>query len=435
MTRAPNVLIVLADQLRGQALGCAGDPNVRSPSFDRLAAEGVLVERAFTTNPVCTPARAALLTGRYPHTTGLIHNNLRLPEAEVTFAEVLRERGYATGYIGKWHLDGEERPGFVPPGPRRQGFDYWAAFNRGHRYWDSIYYRDTAEPIHQDGYEPDYQTDLALEFIRGHREGPFCLFLSWGPPHTPLDPPEAYRAPYDPGRLELRSNVPPAEAPRAGEELAGYYGHIAALDANLGRLLDELDRLGLAGRTLVVATSDHGDLLGSHGRYRKGSPLEESIRVPLLLRWPGEGRPAGGEHESPPARGRPDVLAASVDLAPTVLGLCGAPIPPGVQGRDLSPWLRGFDGPGGAAGPADGPQAVYLEGRMGRPDEWRAIRTRRHLLATDLDGTATHLFDLEADPYELTNLAGAPAAAAVEAALLRQLQELAGATGDARARI
>ena len=171
MTRAPNVLIVLADQLRGQALGCAGDPNVRSPSFDRLAAEGVLVERAFTTNPVCTPARAALLTGRYPHTTGLIHNNLRLPEAEVTFAEVLRERGYATGYIGKWHLDGEERPGFVPPGPRRQGFDYWAAFNRGHRHWDSIYYRDTAEPIHEGGYEPDYQTDLALEFIRGHREG------------------------------------------------------------------------------------------------------------------------------------------------------------------------------------------------------------------------------------------------------------------------
>jgi arylsulfatase A-like enzyme len=414
----PNVLILLPDQLRAQALHCAADPNVQSPHFDRLAAEGVQVRHSLTTNPVCTPARAALLTGRYPHATGLIHNNLRLPEEEITFAEVLRDQGYATGYIGKWHLDGEERPGFVPPGPRRQGFDYWAAFNRGHRYWDSVYFRDTPEPIHQSGYEPDYQTDLALEFVRAHRDRPFCLVLAWGPPHTPLTPPDHDRALYDPQRLELRPNVPPEEAARAREELAGYYGHITALDRNAGRLLDELDRLGLASRTLVVLTSDHGDLLGSHGLYRKGSPLEESARVPLLLRWP-DGLPAGYEA---------DVLAASVDLMPTLLALCGAPVPERVQGRDLSTWLRGA----GAAPGQEAPDAVYLEGRMGRPEEWRAIRTRRHLLAVEVrePAAARYLFDLEADPYQQRNLAGAPQVAQVEVALMGRLRALARETGD-----
>ncbi|MGH2370964.1 MAG: sulfatase-like hydrolase/transferase, partial [Chloroflexota bacterium] len=233
-------------------------------------------------------------------------------------------------------------------------------------------------------------------------------------PHTPLNPPEAYRARYDPARLALRPNVPPQDEAQAREELAGYYGHISALDVHLGRLLDDLERLGMAARTLVVFTSDHGDLLGSHGLYRKGSPLEESSRVPLLLRWP-DGLPAGS---------RPDVLAASVDIAPTLLSLCGAPVPPGVQGHDLSPWLRAEGGEPG------GPDAVYLEGRMGTPAEWRAVRTRRHMLATDARGEPAYLFDLDTDPYQMTNLAGATAGAAAQATLLQQLQELAAATGD-----
>lgn len=412
----PNILLILPDQWRGQALACApapaGDPNVRTPHLDRLAAGGTIVAHACTTDPVCTPARASLLTGRYPHTTGVTRNQIRLPPQEITFAEVLRSRGYATGYVGKWHLDGEDTPGFVPPGPRRHGFDYWAAFNRGHRYWGSIYFRDSPEPLHQDAYEPDYQTDLALDFIRAHRAHPFCLVLAWGPPHTPLNPPPQYAALYDAARLQVRPNVPPEEAARARQELVGYYGHCTALDAHVGRLLDELDHVGITGRTLVVFTSDHGDLLGSHGRYRKGSPLEESARVPLLLCWP-DGLPAGR---------RAAAVAASVDLAPTLLSLCGAAAPPAVQGQDLSPVLRGESQPDGTA--------VYLEGRLGRADEWRAVRTRRHLLAANLDGTTTHLYDLQADPYQLRNLAGTPAAAALESDLRGHLRELGRSTGD-----
>ncbi len=422
----PNVLIIVADQLRAPALGCGGDANVKSPHFDRLAAEGVMAANSFSTDPVCTPARAALLTGRYPHTVGMMVNHVRLSEKEVTFAHVLRDRGYATGYIGKWHLDGDGKPGFVPPGPRRQGFDYWAGFNRGHDYWTSTYYRDTDEPIQPGGYEPDYQTDLALEFIRTHHRSPFCLMLSWGPPHTPLNPPDDYRAQYDPARMTLRPNVPHDGAARVRADLTGYYGHISALDTHLGRLLAELDRTGIAGNTLVVLTSDHGDMLGSHGLTGKRWPYEESVRVPLLFRWPG-GLPAGRVTE---------VLASSVDFAPTLLSLSGAAVPSAAQGRDLAPWIRGDDG-GGL-----GPEAVYLEGMLDHPDavpperrreapsEWRAIRTHRHLLAVDLAGRPVYLFDLQADPYQQENLARSPEARHVLDGLLRELHARARSAGD-----
>jgi arylsulfatase A-like enzyme len=163
-----------------------------------------------------------MLTCRYPHTTGVINNNIRIPETEVTIAKVLKETGYRTGYIGKWHLDGEDKPGFVPPGARRQGFDYWAGFNRGHRYDDSIYFRDTESPIHEKRYEPDYQTDLALDFIRTNNEHPFCLFLSWGPPHTPLIPPEPYGGMYRQEDVILRPNVPDKVKEQAADEIARY---------------------------------------------------------------------------------------------------------------------------------------------------------------------------------------------------------------------
>ncbi|MBA2277648.1 MAG: sulfatase, partial [Chloroflexia bacterium] len=295
----PNLLILYPDQWRADALGCAGDPVVQTPYLDRLAAEGARFTHAFVANPVCTPSRGSFMTGRYPHTTGVTHNQAPLPDEEVCFAECLAAEGYHTGYIGKWHLDGAARPGFVPP-ERRHGWQYWAAFNRGHRYVDGVYFRDDPdELLTAPGFEPDHQTDLAIDFLEAsaNRDEPFCLLLAWGPPHTPLDPPVRHRATYDPQRIPLPASVPAPVADLARRERAAYYGLISALDDNVGRLLGTLDRLGLTGNTIVLFTSDHGDLIGEHGLFRKTVPYDEATRVPCIVRWPAH-VPAGVERDA-----------------------------------------------------------------------------------------------------------------------------------------
>lgn len=424
----PNLLIVYPDQWRADALGCAGDPVVRTPHLDRLAREGLRCTHAFVANPVCTPSRGSLMTGRYPHATGVTRNNIALPADAVCFAEPLAAVGYRTGYIGKWHLDGEARPGFVPP-ERRHGWGYWAAFNRGHRYHDGVYFRDTPEELPAPGFEPDHQTDLAIGFLDAAAatpEQPFCLLLAWGPPHTPLEPPERHRHTYDPAAIPLPASVPPEVADVARRERALYYGLCSALDDNVGRLLAALDRLGLAEETLVLFTSDHGDSLGEHGRFRKTIPYDEATRVPCLARWPGR----------VPAGATTGALWHSVDVAPTLLALCGAPTPAETQGRDLSAVLTGA-----GAGPR---QEVYMAGRLKRDnaweglsqpthrlaDRWRALRTPDHLLATDLTGEVYLLFDLRRDPLALENLAGRPEAREVQEELLARLRAEARALRD-----
>ncbi len=410
----PNLLILYADQWRGSALACAGDPVVRTPALDGLAAQGVRVPHAYTVNPLCTPSRSSLVTARYPHATGVIGNNIRLPEAEVGFAQVLAAAGYRTGYIGKWHLDGEEKPGFVPPGPRRHGFEYWAAFNRGHEYYAPVYYRDQDSPIASDAYEPDLQTDLAAAFLEHPDPRPFCLLVAWGPPHTPLVPPPHTAGMYREQDMPLPPSVPGPEAARARRERAAYFGLISSLDRDVGRLLLSLQRSGRDRNTVVCFTADHGDLIGEHGLYRKGRPEEESIHVPFLVRWPG--------HLTPGTRG--DLLLASVDVAPTLLGMLGLRMLDGVHGRDLSIALT--DG-----GPVAGiPDAVYIEGRLGSAQEWRAVRTASHMLAVDRDGNPVQLYDMRADPLQLHNLAAEAAAAGVRAELRDTLRRLARETGD-----
>ncbi|HUX86471.1 MAG TPA: sulfatase-like hydrolase/transferase, partial [Chloroflexota bacterium] len=180
MSNTPNILIIYPDQWRGDTIGCLGTTTARTPHLDRLAREGRHFPNAFVANPVCTPSRGSFQTGRYPHTTGVTANDVRLPVTEQGFAEVLAAAGYRTGYIGKWHLDGAPRPGFVPP-ERRHGWQWWAGFNRGHRYYDGVYYRDSEQPIPAPGFEPDHQTDLAIEFLETsawERGRPFCLMLA-----------------------------------------------------------------------------------------------------------------------------------------------------------------------------------------------------------------------------------------------------------------
>jgi arylsulfatase A-like enzyme len=386
----PNVLFLLADQWRPQTLPAAGDPDLVAPNLKRLAGSGVHFRRAYASNPVCTPSRASVITGRFPHACRMPRNNLRLQVDEPSIATQFKADGYSTGYIGKWHLDGEERPGFVPPGPRRRGFDYWAAFNRGHQYYDSVYFRDEPEPLRGEGFEPEYQTSLAIDFLRRNKANPFFLYLSWGPPHTPRRPPPKFALVYDPRQFRLRENVPPEWQEKARTELAGYYGLCSALDYQLGRLLIALEEEGLAENTLVVFTADHGDMLGSHGLDFKGVHYEESAGIPLLIRFPGRMQPGG----------KSDVLLSNVDLMPTLLSLCGAEALDGVQGRDLSSLLLGGD--------EERPESVFCYGKLETPDEWRMVVRGVDKLVTDASSTPTHLYNLAQDPYEQNNLVADP---------------------------
>lgn len=385
--RRPNILFILADQWRPQSLPSAGDADLHAPNLARLAAEGVQFNRMYTSNPVCTPSRAAVITGRYPHACRMPYNNLQLPLTEKCIADQLKPVGYQTGYIGKWHMDGEPRPGFVPPGPRRRGYEYWAAFNRGHFYFESTYYRDENQPVHVDGFEPDYQTGLAVDFIRRNKDNPFYLYLSWGPPHTPRTPPDKYRNYYKTGQFRLPPNVPASYEAEARKDRVGYYGLCTALDDNVGRLLKTLDETGIADDTIAVFTTDHGDMLGSQGLEYKGVPYEESARIPFLLRYPRKLR--GGQNN--------DLLMCNVDYMPTLLSMCGVKSPAAVQGRDLSGQILTGQGPR--------PDSVFAYGRLLTKGEWRMVVRGNDKFVTDAAGKVTHLFDLKNDPYETRNLA------------------------------
>jgi len=427
-TDRPNLLFIFADQMRGMDMACAGNGQVRTPHLDRLAAEGTQFTHAYANTPVCTPCRGTILTGRYPHAHRAVANDLALPDDEVTVAELLRDAGYRTGYIGKWHLDGVPRDGFTPPGPRRQGFDFWAAWNCAHAYFNGRVYRDTPEAVRLRGYEPVGQTDLAMKFLAADDARPWCLYLSWGPPHAPYEQvPETYKAMYDAAQITPRPNVwdaPPAGFKRPGpgpsrETLAHYYAHISAIDEQVGRLLDALRRRGQAASTLVVFTSDHGDMLWSQGTIKKEQPWEESIRIPLLVRWPRRA----------PAGRTSDALVSAVDLAPTLLALMGCPVPDRMQGEDLSAV---------ALGRADeGPDAVLLtepvivdQGLAQGIREWRGLRTARYTYARWWDGGGWVLYDNQEDPYQLRNLIDSPGHALLRAELEKRLRARLAAVGD-----
>jgi arylsulfatase A-like enzyme len=406
MSQQPNILYVFADQFRASALGCMNAEAVRTPHLDQLASQGVLFRHAIANTPVCTPSRAELLTGRHALTCRCIANDMRLPEDERTIAHVCQDHGYSTGYIGKWHLDGISRHMHTPPGPRRHGFDdYWAAYNCSHAYLDCRYYQDASpELIRSPGYEPDIQTDLAIDFIRQRGAEPFCLFLSWGPPHAPYrDVPGEFLSLYPPSQITLRPDCLGAD--RAA--IAGYYAHITALDRNIGRLMAALDEEGLAEETIVVFSSDHGDMLWSHGQTKKQLPWEESIHVPLIIRWPA-GLPGGRTS---------DLLIGIVDYTPTLIGLAGMPVPPAMDGLDLSAALVDE-----TRAPTSAFIANYIPFDQALDTQpWRGVRTKRYTYARWLQGGAV-LYDNAQDPYQLHNLSAQPGNDRLEAKLESELQ-------------
>ncbi|MYE27619.1 MAG: sulfatase [Chloroflexi bacterium] len=419
--RHPNLVFLLTDQWRLQALGYAGNRQVQTPNIDRLASESFNFKHAISGYSVCCPWRASFLTGQYPLTHGVIVNDVPISSDPVGLGDAFKSAGYNTAYIGKWHVDGRGRSAYIPR-ERRLGFDYFKALECTHDYNQSAYY-DNDDPTLRfwDGYDVFAQTADAQRYIESQSgEQPFMLVLSWGPPHNPYEtaPPE-FRELYDPLDIELRPNVPPELADEARQWLAGYYAHCSAIDKSVGDIMETLDERGLSENTVLVFASDHGDMLGSQGWTRKQKPWEESIRVPFLLRYPAQyGREARAV----------DPFLNAHDIMPTLLGVCGLPIPDSVEGRDFSPSLTGEKVESqGALLACFHPFGEYSRPVGGR--EYRGIRTARYTYCHALDGPWL-LYDNEADPFQLRNLINREDFAEIQAELEALMQRELDAIGD-----
>ncbi|MCF7957323.1 MAG: sulfatase [Phycisphaerae bacterium] len=401
--KRPNIVFVFADQMRAHAMGCMGNTQVITPHLDKLAGDGVLVTNAVSCQPVCTPDRAHLMTGRYSHTTGVVHNDIRLPDSETLISELMKKQGYTTGYIGKWHLAGN-RSNPVDAKSRR-GWDFWAVRNCSHQHSKPEYWvNDSTESIRIPGWEPEVQTDLAIEFIKKNKQVPFCLYLSFGPPHNPYIAPKKYLEMYKDKTLTARPNVPGGKT----TNLLQYYAMTTSLDICMGRIDEALKQAGVSEDTIVVFTSDHGDMLGSQGHRLKQRPWEESINIPFILRYPRKIK----------AGQRRDWIVSSVDVMPTLLGLCDIAIPPQVQGLDYSATFLGK-----SQVQRDAAFLFNVHTGGGPKTDWRGIRTREWTYAYHFAGDWV-MYDLKNDPYQLKNLIDDPKYAARKKQLRAQLETM-----------
>ena len=445
----PNLVIVMTDEHNLRTLGCYrelmspyqayvwGDGvKVETPHIDSIAAEGTLLTNFYVSTPVCSPSRAAFLTGKYPHQVGVPTNDLSMHDGTVTIAEVLGQEGYATSYIGKWHLDGTGKPQWEPE--RKFGWqDNRYMFNRGH--YKNL--KETADgprvnaPMGKDGiprsdvgdadeksYTTDFLMDRTLEFIREEKDGPFCVMLSLPDPHGP----NHVRAPYDemyqhfdfkePATMFKSDAETPGWSAQSGnnyiedqqlnpDAMAAIFGMVKCIDDNIGRLLAELDLLDLTDDTIVVFTSDHGDLMGEHRRHNKGVPYDMSAKVAFLVKHPG----------AIPAGKQIDATMTSADFGPTVLSLLGANRTlTNVPGRDFS--LNFIDGRSNIASN----RSTYLRATTVKPN-WLAVTDSRHKLVIS-DQDEPWLFDLQVDPDELHNYASDPAYAEIRQRLTHDLR-------------
>ncbi len=393
----PNVLFILVDQWRGSALGYAGDPNVKTPNLDEFAQEATNFTNAVSVCPVCTPYRASLMTGRYPTTTGMFLNDAYLPPEELCLAEVFKANGYSTGYIGKWHLDGHGRHDYTPP-ERRQGFDFWMALECSHEYNKMRYYEnDSPEMKIWEGYSPFALSKVSSNYIDSARieEQPFFLFISFATPHFPhATAPEEYKTMYPPDQLKLNPNVPVEIHEQVKSELSGYYAHCSATDKAIGDLLDKIRIDQLMQNTIIIFTSDHGEVMGAHSLRikQKQVPYIEAAGVPFLIHTPS----------NTIQNMAVDFPITTPDISTTLLALAGIEIPASFEGEDFSSILRGDNLYGDRA-------ALYMcvsPFSLIRPEfkkEYRAIKTNRFSYVRDIDGPWL-LFDDVEDPFQMANL-------------------------------
>ena len=429
---------MFGDQHRNSSWSGGDDPQVITPNLARMAREGATFDHCITNYPLCSPYRASLLTGRYAQTNGVMSNvgarHGGLPTTEVTIARLLQQAGYATGYVGKWHLysGAADRP--VPPGPHRHGFDWWRVCHNYRSRYDTRCFDDAGKEFLLPGYAPKAQMDLTMDFIEKNARRPFCVFLSWHPPHAPYpEAPQRFVDMYPLEKLKLRPNVPKdASLQRIRQDYQGYFSHVTAMDEEMGRLMKKLADLGIADNTIVCYSSDHGDMLGSFNLWAKQKPWEESINVPFVVRWP----------RGIPAARRLKTVFSTVDIAPTLLGLAGVTVPDRMEGMDVSGILKGKDarGPDAAFIMAHGVDDSAQAGRRGarkkgswkgNAGEWRGVRTERYTYARFLKGEGWVLYDNEKDPYQMRNLINESSAASVRKDLEAEMTRWRKRVGEA----
>ena len=416
----PNILIMVVDDMRWDDFGAAGHPFVETPNIDRLAREGARFLNAFTTTPLCSPARASLLTGQYAHTNGIIDNTERGPRSHEmsTFPRQLDDAGYDTAFVGKWHMGNDDSP--------RPGFDYWVSMRGQGSVLDP---RLTENGIREvvPGHVTEIFTDRAVSFLERERTEPFMLYVAYKALHPGrggltqggFHAPERYDGRYAEAVIQRRPNygVTPSDKPALLREtglpplgpdsvtpdatIRDRMEMVLGIDESVGRLLEVLERQGQLDNTVVVFTSDHGYFYGEHGlNAERRLAFEETARIPLLVRYPGlvEGGTA------------PDQLVLSIDLAPTLLELGGVSPGAELQGRSLVPVLDGREPSWRSSILIEhhtdpdsylGRSALRRASGMG----YQAVRTERYkyIRYTELEGM-DELYDLQEDPYEMDNL-------------------------------
>ena len=425
----PNVIIIQTDEHNLRTLGCYREQmsedqafiwgkgnKVETPNIDSIARDGLICTNYFAASPVCTPSRASWVSGLYPQATGSSSNNLPLHDSIITFAEVLRKRGYATSYLGKWHLDGDAKPGWAPA--RKFGFsDNRFMFNRGH--WKKfemteegpkVATKKNGNPVYdlsdanETSFATDWLVDRSLEVLERDKGKPFCLMLALPDPHGP----NTVRAPYDtmydhltfqqpvtmrkvlaalqfrPGWVSGGSN---AVKKLSQATLSKYFGMVRCIDDNVGKILRFLERNKLVENTILVFTSDHGDMMCEHCRMNKGLPYKTSVGIPFVLRYPAK-VPAGKVI---------DTAYTTVDFFPTLMGLMGI--------SEGLPQLHGLNASIAFTNKKKEiakDRIVYVRQSNG---SWVAAFDRRYkLVISSLD--QPWLFDLEKDPDELSNYYG-----------------------------
>lgn len=445
----PNLIIVHCDELNFRTLGCYRDtlPPEQAlmwgplavcdtPHIDRLAKEGALCTKFYAATPVCSPSRSSLISGRYPQNTPVTNNSVPLNDGIRTFAHQLGKAGYATGYAGKWHLDGEGKPQWEPE--RNFGFqDNRYMFNRGH--WKKfeltangpkVAARDKkGQPSYgvdgadEESFATDWLTDRCIDFVDEHRDEPFAYMLSIPDPHGP----DTVRAPYDklfsdkdvqmPRTFDKpHKDVPGWAMPekKCNYKMASYHGMIKCIDDNVGKLVAALKERGIYDNTILIFTADHGDMRGEHHRQNKGVPMEASGKIPFVIRLP----------ETIPAGSQIDRAMNTTDFAPTILAMMGTDPTGEEEGRDLSSVFAG--------GEVRGDDITFMRGTNTSSEStkgWVAAITPTHkLILSDQDDA--WLLDLENDPDEIVNFIDDEDQAEILQYMAMQLKAYGKRTGD-----
>lgn len=439
----PNVVMILIDDLRWDELGCMGHPYIKTPNVDRLAAEGIKFENAFTVAPLCSPSRASFLTSKYPHQHGIVDNvdRSKLSHELVTWPRVLHDAGYETAWVGKWHMGVDDSP--------RPGFDDWLSVKGQGRYVDPPL-NDNGREVQGQGYVTDIFTDRAEAFLRKPRQKPFCLYLSHKAVHPDLEqradgtivnalatnfvPAERHAKLYEGVTIPRRPNcddtlagkpalqrkvddLPPLskETGTKDHEILGRQQMFAAVDEGIGKLLKALDDIGASKNTIVVFSSDHGYFYGEHGlSYERRLAYEEAIRIPLIVRYPALSK-------SDVAAGR---MVLNIDVGPTILELCGAEFPQPIAGASFAGLLHNQLTVRQRAYFLVEQASDNVFARM-KHMGYDAVRGQRYKFIRYREFAGMEeLYNLHTDPYEMKNLANDPEFADTRRNLETQLNYL-----------